>query len=218
MKILVINPNTSMEMSKTIDNAAKEYASSGTEITTVSPKDGPEFIANPYDVALQAPRVVGLIEKNKNDYDAFIIACGSDPGLAACRTVVKNVIGIGEAAIMTACAVAKRFSFLSVIKEGAQDVAQRLYSLGIEQSRCVSARVVGNGVDDEIVRKRRQMLDVYCQVGQKCVDEDGAGALIPVCAGMSDLKEKLEERLKVPVIIGVASAIKIAEQLPVYSG
>ena len=55
------------------------------------------------------------------------------------------------------------------------------------------------------------MLEVYFQVGQKCI-EDGAGALVLSCAGMSDIKEHLEQRLKVPVIAGVISALKIVEQ------
>ena len=37
-------------------------------------------------------------------------------------------------------------------------------------------------------------------------------ALIFGCAGMSDIKERLEQHLKVPVIAGVISALKIAEQ------
>lgn len=213
LKILIINPNTSVEMSRTIDSTAKKCASPGTEVTTVNPPDGPEFIANAYHAALQAPKVLELVEKNKSNYDCFIIACGADPGLEACRIVTKNVVGIGEAAIMTACAVAKRFSFLTVTKGGESSVLERLRCLGIDQSRCASVRVVGSGISDEIVKKRKEMLDVYCEVGQKCVEEDGAGALILVCAGMSDLKEYLEERLKVPVIIGVVSAIKIVEQL-----
>ncbi len=211
MRILIINPNTSVEMSKTIDSMAKKYASPGTEITTVNPQDGPEFLANAYDEALQVPKVMHLVEKNKGNYDCFIIACGADPGLEACRLITKNVIGIGEAAIMTACAVAKRVSFLSTTKETAAAVPGRLRYLGIDPSRCASIRYVG--ASDEIVKKRNEMLEAYCQVGRKCI-EDGASALIPTCAGMSDLKEYLEKRLKVPVIAGVVSAIKIAEQLP----
>lgn len=214
MKVLIINPNTSVEMSETIDSTAKKYASPGTEITTVNPVDGPEFIANAYHVALQAPKVTQLIENNKMNYDHFIIACGADPGLEACRIVTKNVIGIGEAAIMAACAVAKRFSCLTVTKGGVPSTVEKLRCLGIDQSRCASVRVVGSGLDDEIVRKRHEMLDVYYQVGQKCIDEDGVGALILTCAGMSDLKEYLEEHLKVPVISGVVSALKIVEQFP----
>ena len=214
MKILIITPNISLEMSNTIDSTAKKYASASTEIITVNPTDGPEFIANAYHVALQAPKVTELVEKNKGNYDHFIVACGADPGLDACRVITKSVIGIGEAAIMTACAVTKRFSFLSVTKGGTLSSLERLRCLGIDQSRCASVRVVGNGVNDEIVRRRHEMLDVYCQIGQKCIEEDNAGALILVCAGMSDLKEYLEERLKVPVISGVISSVKIVEQLP----
>lgn len=214
MKVLIINPNTSVEMTKTIDSTAKKYASANTEIITVNPPDGPEFIANAYHVALQAPKVTELVEKNKMNYDHFIIACGADPGLEACRIVTKNVIGIGEAATMTACAVARRFSFLTVMKGGIPSLSERLRCLGIDQSRCASVRFVGSGLNDEIVRRRHEMLDVYCQVGQKCIDEDGAGALILVCAGMSDLKEYLEERLKIPVISGVVSAVKVVEQFP----
>ena len=77
-------------------------------------------------------------------------------------------------------------------------------------------RVVGSGMGDEMVRRRNERFDVYCQVGQKCVEEDGAGALILTCAGMCDLKERLEERLKIPVFTGVVSAVKIAEQLPIW--
>ena len=210
MKILIINPNTSLEMTKTIDSTAKKYAFPGTEITTVNPPDGPSFIGNAYDSAIQTPKVIDILEKNKDSYDYFILACGHDPGLDACRVVVKNIIGMGEAAIMTACAVAKRFSFLSTTAESAAAVPDRLRSLGIDPGRFASARSVGTS--DEIVKKRHEMFDVYCQVGQKCIKEDGASALIFSCAGMSDIKERLEQHLKVPVIAGVISALKIAEQ------
>jgi allantoin racemase len=201
-------------MSKTIDSTAKKYASYGTEITTLNPPDGPDFIANAYHATQQAPKVVDLIEKNISNYACFIIACGVDPGLEACRLVTKHVIGAGEAAIMTACAVARRFSFLTPLKGGVLARRERLRCLGIDQSRCASVRVVGSGIGDEIVRKRNEMFEVYCQVSRKCIDEDGAGALVLTCAGMSDLKERLEKLLKIPVFSGVESAVKIVEQLP----
>lgn len=211
MRILIINPNSSREMTTTIDIVAKKYACPGTEITTVNPPDGPSYMANAYHSAIQTPKVLDILEKNKDSYDYFILACGSDPGLDACRVVVRNIIGIGEASIMTACTLAQKFSFLSTMKETAATAPERLRSLGIDVSRCASARPVGTS--DEIVKKRKEMLDQYCRIGQKCI-EDGAGALILSCAGMSDIKEYLEQYLKVPVIAGVISAIKIAEQFP----
>jgi allantoin racemase len=215
LKILIINPNTSSEMSETIDKMARQVSSHGTEITTVNPEDGPAFIANAHQAALQATRVVDLVEKNRMNYDCFVIACGVDPGLEACRIVAKNVVGAGEAAIMTACAVAKRFSFLSPLKGGEASKRERLRLLGIDQTRCASVRVVGSGLDDEIIRKRDERFDLYYEAGRRCVDEDGAGALVLTCAGMCDLEDRLEKLLKIPVFSGVESGVKIAEQLPI---
>ena len=209
MKILIINPNSSIEMTQTIDSEAKKYASPGTEITTVNPPDGPAFMSNDYHSAIQTPKVLEMLEKNKDKYDYFILACGLDPGLDACRVVTPNLIGMGEAAIMTACAIAKRFSVLSSTDETAAGVPAKLRSLGLESWRCASVRPVGTS--DEVVKKRKELLGHYCELGRKCI-ADGAGALIMSCAGMSDIKEYLEQQLKVPVIAGVISAVKIAEQ------
>jgi allantoin racemase len=201
-------------MSKTIDTTAKKFASYTTEITTVNPKDGPKLIASDYELASQAIKVIDLVDRNKDCFDCFIIACGGDPGLEASRTIAKNVVGIGEASFMTACAVAKYFSLLSTTQGAASFMTERIRCLGIDQSRCASIRVVGSGTSDEILKKRQEMFDVYCKVGQQCLDEDGAGALILGGAGMSDLGERLGKFVKAPVIIGVVSAVKIAEQLP----
>jgi allantoin racemase len=214
MRILIINPNTSIEMNETIDKTAKKYCLDQTEVKTVSPRNGPAFIGNAYDAAIQTPKILQLVESNKDYYDYFIIACGFDPGLDACRIITKNVIGIGEASILAACAVSKKFSFLNTTPASAAAVQDRMRVIGIDISRIASARAVGSS--DEIIKTRHEKFDLYLKVGLQCVQQDGAGALILSCAGMSDLKEKLEYEIKVPVISGVISALKIAEQFAMF--
>jgi allantoin racemase len=172
------------------------------------------FMSNAYHSAIQTPKVLNILEKNKNNYDYFILACGLDPGLDACRVIVKNIIGMGEAAIMTACSVASRFSFLGSTPETAAAVPARVRSLGIDPHRLASARPVGTS--DEIVKNRKEKLGVYVKVGKQCI-KDGAGVLILSCAGMGDVKEHLERELNIPVIAGAISALKIAEQFSCLS-
>jgi allantoin racemase len=217
VKILMINPNSSLEMSKTIDETAKKYASPGTEITTVTMPDGPQFIGGASDFVEQLPKVVEAVEKNLGAYDHFVIACGANVGLEPSRAVTGKVLGIGEVAFVTACAVAGRFSVLTPVTEGEEFVPGALDSLGIGRSRCASVRVVGDGASDAIVRNRHQQLDAYLEVGRRCVQDDGAGALVLNCAGMSDLKEYLEGQLGVPVTSGVGSSVKLAEQFGAVS-
>lgn len=213
MKILIINPNTSVEMTTTVQVTANKYASPGTKVMVVNPQEGPEHIANPYHIVIQIPRTMDIIRKNQADYDFFIIACAADPGVDACRGITPNVIGIGEAAIMSACAAAKRFSFIYEIEGGEVRLRERLRRFGIEPTRCASVKVLGSGGNHDIVTKRHEMLDVYLRAGRECIERDGAGAIILCCAGMSDLKEPLEKQLKVPIFSGVESAIKFAEQV-----
>jgi len=209
MKLLIINPNTSQDMTNAVDAAAKKYAQPETEITTVMPVDGPGFLDTAYERAIQIPKELAIVKENKDKYDFFIIACGYDPGIDACRTITPNVIGIGEAAIMTACIVARKFAFLSSTPSSADAVPERLRALGIDPDRCVSSRPIGN--DSTMVEKRHERFEMYVELGKNLI-KDGAGAIILSCAGMSDLKEKLEQRLGVPVIPGVVAAVKIAEQ------
>jgi allantoin racemase len=89
-----------------------------------------------------------------------------------------------------------------------------LRGLGLDPKLCRSARFIGTD-PSTIVSKRHELRELYYQSGKKCIEEDGAEAIILNCAGVSDLKEYLEERLQVPIIAGTIAAVKIAEQMPI---
>ena len=117
MRIKIINPNTTLEMTQTIDLAGQAIARDGTEIVTVSPEFGPASIESHYDEYLCAPGLIDEIRKGENEnFDAYIIACFGDPALDACREItVKPVIGIAEAAMITASIISAQFSIVSLI-------------------------------------------------------------------------------------------------------
>ena len=62
LRIKVINPNTRMSMTKSIEKACIKYANSGTEIIAVSPKTEPESIESYFDEYLSVP---GILEEIK---------------------------------------------------------------------------------------------------------------------------------------------------------
>ena len=55
MKINVINPNTSDEMTAGIDASARAYARPDTEITTVHPEEGARSFESMYEEDLSGP-------------------------------------------------------------------------------------------------------------------------------------------------------------------
>src|SRR6195952_5895024 len=109
-KILIVSPNTTASMTKTIGEAARAVAAAGTEITDVTSSMGPVSIEGFYDEAFAVP---GLIQAllNAPDADAGIIACFDDTGLDAARSVARfPMVGICEAALVTAGQPAKRIA------------------------------------------------------------------------------------------------------------
>jgi len=63
MRILVINPNTTVAMTEQIGLAARAAAASGTEIIAVNPMDGPVSIEGYYDEAFSVPGLLAEIAK-----------------------------------------------------------------------------------------------------------------------------------------------------------
>ena len=98
MRIKVINPNTTLEMTEGIGEAARSVARPGTEIVNVSPEFGPTSIESYYDEYVAACGVLDEVRKGEEeDIDAYVIACYGDPGLHKCvaiRTTPLYVLDI----------------------------------------------------------------------------------------------------------------------------
>ena len=90
MRIMIINPNTSISMTDHIREELMPLKRSDTELTVTCPDKGPETIESAYDEAFATPPTLGLVKKaNLEGYDAVVLACFSDPGLHAAREISR---------------------------------------------------------------------------------------------------------------------------------
>lgn len=211
MRILVINPNTTASMTAKIGKAASLAAASGTDILAVNPQDGPPSIEGYFDEVFAVPGIITEMARNR-DVDAYVIGCFDDTGLDAARcATTAPVIGIGEAAFHMASLIAGKFSVVTTLARSVPAIEHNLVKYGLA-SRCARVRASdvpvldlekpGSGarsrISDEIAR---------------AVTEDGAEAIVLGCAGMADLANQLTQAHGVPVLDGVACAVKLAESL-----
>jgi allantoin racemase len=208
-RILIVNPNTTVTMTDTIAVAARAVASSGTEIAAVTSTMGPVSIEGYYDEAFAVP---GLIQAllNAQDADAAIIACFDDTGLDAARSVAPfPVVGICEAALVTAGQVAKRIAVVTTTPRSVVPLQELVRRYGFAERVSVTACNVavldlekpGSGAEEKLCAEIERAL------------EKGAEAIVLGCARMADLSAALSQRFGVPVIDGVAAAVKQAEAL-----
>lgn len=212
MKIKVINPNTTREMTEDIEKTAKNIARKETEIIAVNPQMGPPSIESNYDEYLSVPGVLDVVKNSAHDIDAFVIACFGDPGLQAVREITSRpVIGIAEASFYLASMLATRYSVLTALVRDKVNVEELIKSYGM-QHRLASIRATPLSVLDFNTNPELGMKALRTE-GIKATQEDEAEALILGCAGMTDFCHDLEHELGVPVIDGVEAAVKFAESL-----
>jgi allantoin racemase len=213
MKLLVVNPNTTAQMTKRIGAAARAAAEPGVEILAVNPMSGPASIEGYYDEAFAAPGVIEEIAKGEAaGADASIIACFDDTGLEAARCRARGpVIGIGEAALHMASLVAHRFSIVTTLARSIAPLEWNVKKYGFED-RCLAVRACdtpvlaletpGSGAREKLSQEIAEAVRV-----------DGAEAIVLGCAGMAELAAFLSREHGVPVVDGVAAAVRLATSL-----
>lgn len=215
MRILVVNANTSEEMTQDIGEEARRYARPGTEIDVIHPAWGPRSIEGHYEEELAAVATVEEIRDRAADFDGAVIACYGDPGLFAAREVAPvPVVGIAEASMLMACTVAHRFSIVTVlprVKPLLEDTV-RLHGL---ESRCASIRTTPLTVLD-CERDPSAAEREIVKASKAAVAEDGAEAICLGCAGMGPLDKSVMAAVGIPVLDGVACAVKMVEGLVDY--
>lgn len=213
MRITVVNPNTSSSMTATIGAAARSVASVGTEIVAVTPSMGPASIESHYDEALAVPGVLHEIARAEAaGSDGAVIACFGDPGVDAAREIAGGpVVGIAEAGMHMATLVGRGFSVVTTLSRTsgrAWDIARRAgFGEACREVRSCDVPVLE--LDDPRSDARRLIL-AECRAA---LESDGSDSIVLGCAGMADLCRELSRELGVPVIDGVASAVRLVEGL-----
>jgi allantoin racemase len=213
LRILVVNPNTTAAMTETIGRAARAVAAAGTEIIAVNPPDGPVSIEGYYDEAFSVPGLLAEIAKGEaSAVSAHIIACFDDTGLEAARSLASApVIGIGEAAFHLAAMLGHRFAVVTTLSRSIAAIETNLLKYGLA-SRCARVRaceVPVLALNDPGSNASAQ-ISAEIELAKR---EDRAEAIVLGCAGMADLAARLADKHGLPVIDGVASAVKLAEAL-----
>ena len=207
MKILIINPNSSVEMSAAIQNVAEIYANGDFEVKTVPTPNAPEYIDYYTDQAIAAPGMMQIVKENEAEYDAFIVACHCDPNLDLLKQITdKPVVGIGEASMKLATMLGHSFSVVSAGKHSIPNKRALIHKYGLDND-CASVRGPKDDFDDPTVE------GPYLNAAQIAMEEDLAEVIVLGCAGFAGMSEKMSAELGGPVLDGVVSALIIATGL-----
>jgi len=213
MRIKIINPNTTASFTRACLAAGQAAAAPGTELSAGQPSSGTPSVECHVEEAVATLGVVEQVRAGEAaGIDAYVIACFGDSGLGAAREVAAGpVVGMTEAALYTAALIAPVFSIVTLPMRTRIFAERVLWQAGLER-RCAHVRTIDIDVlecEDEAAA----VFEPFVAEARRAIVEDHAEAIILGCAGLQPLIGRLQAALGVPIIEGVAAAVKLAEAL-----
>lgn len=206
--ILVVNPNTSAEMTAAIARLAQATARQDATVVTLRSVQGPHTIEGPLDAALGVAGMLEVIAAYPHPFDAVVVACFGDPGVDALRLLVRvPVIGIGASSFTQAAFISQRFAIVTPAVGTPERYAAVIASMGLTKQfvgtyqtpLCVADFESG---DPAVLAT----LTLHAEQAVK----DGAECLLFGCAGIADQIQDIAARVGVLCIPSVAAGVSQA--------
>lgn len=212
MKLHLLNPNTTESMTALMASSASSVASPGTEIFPTTARVGFPYVSSRVEAEISATHIFETIAEHQNEMDAVIISAFGDPGIVGARQLFDiPVVGVSEAAMLTACALGDRFSIVTFSDHMVDWFHDCVLRAGLE-NRLAGMRTPSEAfhsienVQDELAERLVELVEEAVRVDRADVAILGGGPL----AGLSG---KVADRLPIPVVDPVAAAVVFTEGL-----
>jgi allantoin racemase len=212
MRILVLNANTTEFVTETAAAEARRVASPGTEIVPVTADFGAAIVATRTEHAIAEHAAVMLAARHAPGCDAVVIAVSYDTGLKAVREMLAiPVVGMTEAALLTACMLGGRIGLVSFGRRVWPIYRELIDGYGL------SGRIAGSRVLESTSAYRpgdtSELDALVAATAVELIEKDGAESIVVLGAVMAGTAHRNEDRVAVPVLDGMRCAIPQAELL-----
>ena len=212
MRILIVNPNTTEAVTSIMLDAGRASAWPGVDVRAITAPRGLPYITSRAEAQIGGAIALEMLAEARGEYDAAIIAAFGDPGLFGARELFEvPVIGISEAAMLTACMLGGRFliaTFSSVLCGWFRDCVA-MHRL---EDRCAGVVALDRGFGSlEDVRETNW--EALVKLANDAVADRGADVAILAGAPLAGLASRARNLIHVPVIDPIVAAVKQAEAL-----
>ncbi|MFQ5971311.1 MAG: aspartate/glutamate racemase family protein [Alphaproteobacteria bacterium] len=184
-----------------------------TDVDLISlPADRPQHLEYHAYEAMIVPDIVRHAYAARDTYDAMVISCFYDPALREAREISGNMIVTApcESATTIAKTLGNTFSIIVGQSKWIPKMRENVRLYGYDHA-LASLRPIDVGVHD--VHGANDTSERLLEVGRKCVEEDGAEALVLGCSAIFGFHETMQQELGVPVIDALQASFKYAEFL-----
>jgi Asp/Glu/hydantoin racemase len=212
MRILLINPNTSADMTERMVATATPILAPDVELTAVTATRGMPYIASRAEAQIAGALALDMIAEHQASFDAIVIGAFGDPGLIAARELFElPITAMAESAMLTACMLGRRFSIVTFSRTLTAWFEDAVALSGLEP-RCASIRVPEAGFNS-IATVQHELERELVKLAERAVREDQADAVILAGAPLTGLAMRVADQVSVPLIDPLCAAVSQAELL-----
>jgi allantoin racemase len=208
-RILVANANTTEAITQLCAAAARAAAAPGTEIVPATPRFGPAVISSRAENVIAGHALLELLAEHAGQVQAVVLAVSHDTALEAARQLMPcPVVGMTEAACLTACMVGARFGLLTL---GGVETYRELIGRHGLSARLSDLEGVDATPQDAVADP--VWVEAMVLEGIAKLAAGGADAVVLGGAALAGMAARLGLRASVPLLDGIACAVKMAEAL-----
>ncbi len=209
MRILVANANTTEAITALCAASARAAARPGTEILPATPRFGPAVISTRAEGAIAAHGLLSLLAEHAGRVDGVVLAVSHDTALEAARQLMPcPVVGMTEAACLTACMLGGRFGLATMgAVEPYRELIARHGLAGRLAGLAATTLTPQDAVrDPEAVAQAMEGVIAGLVAG-------GADSVILGGAALAGMGPRLQRAAPVPLLDGIACGVAMVEGL-----
>jgi allantoin racemase len=212
MRLLLLNANTTPFVTERAAGEARRVASPGTEIVPVTGDFGGAIIGTRTENAIGEHAAVTLAARHAGSCNAVLIAVSYDTGLRALREMLAvPVVGMTEAALLTACMLGGRIGLISF---GLR--VQPLYRELVD-SYGFSSRIAGwrnlESTDAYKAGDYTALDRAIVEAANNLIAQDTAEVVVLLGAVMAGVPRRVQAQIPVPVLDGIQCGVPQVELL-----
>lgn len=211
MRLLLVNPNTSAELTAVLAGAASAAAAPGTEIVEATGAFGAALIGSRTESTIAAHAALQAAVTAPQPYDALLLAVSLDGAVDALRELLDvPVVGLTEAALIAATLVSRRAALLTAGRSLVPAYSELVAHHGL------AGRVpIVDALDMTAAEVLAHPVAARAALQRRCLQlaHDGAEAIVLAGAVFTGLAAPIQPDVPVPLIDGVPAAVALAEML-----
>lgn len=209
MRVLVVNPNTNIGVTRRIDLAARAAARPGDVVRTVPAAFGPDLIVTPADSVHAMQGVLAAVDQYHDGMDAIVLASFGDTGLDQVRARTgKPVVGIAQSALTQALAHGPRFSIVSFSPSVQASLRAIVAHYGL-LDHLADVTVLENSVWSDPGHIHHELAQPLLQLCQQRAKAGGVDSIVLGGGPLAGLAQNFAPYIDLPIVDGTTAALHV---------